>query len=108
MPSPVLLTPEAEQQVRAIDAWWRINRSIAPHLFVEELAAACELVAGAPLAGRRYEHAEVAGVRRILMRASRYHLYYKEHEESVLVLAVWSAVRGTGPDLRNLPLPPQP
>ncbi len=107
-PTPVLLTPEAEAQVHAIDAWWRGNRALAPDLFVEEFAAACELLGGAPRAGKRYEHPEVAGVRRVLMRATRYHVYYKEHEGAVLVLAVWGAVRGTGPDLKHVTQRPRP
>lgn len=102
MTTPVLLTPEAESQIRRIDAWWRGNRPLAPKLFIEEFAAACELLAGAPEAGKRYHHPEVTGVRRILMRATRNHVYYKIHGEAVLVLSVWGAVRGSGPDLKDL------
>ena len=102
MATPVLLTPEAEAQIRRIDSWWRGNRPLAPNLFIEEFAAACELLGGAPEAGKRYPHSEVAGVRRILMRATRNHVYYRVHEGAVLVLSVWGAVRGSGPDLKDL------
>ena len=38
-------------------------------------------------------------VRRVLLRATRYHVYYVVHDEAVIVLSVWSALRGTEPDL---------
>jgi len=38
-------------------------------------------------------------VRRVLLRSSRYHVSYVVREEDAVVLAVWGAVRGTGPDL---------
>jgi plasmid stabilization system protein ParE len=52
-----------------------------------------------PRLGRRIAHPEVVFLRRILMRASRYHVYYVTDGEIVMILAVWSAVRGSGPDL---------
>jgi hypothetical protein len=33
------------------------------------------------------------------MRATRYHVYDREDDDGVVVLAVWSAVRGRGPTL---------
>jgi plasmid stabilization system protein ParE len=33
----VVVAPEAERQVRAVDAWWRDNRPAAPDLFEQEL-----------------------------------------------------------------------
>ncbi|HEV3027583.1 MAG TPA: type II toxin-antitoxin system RelE/ParE family toxin [Planctomycetota bacterium] len=96
----ILLTPEAEEQARIIDAWWRKERPAAPNLFSEELASAFTVLGAAPEAGRRYRHPTVADVRRILLRSTRYHLYYKIYESSVVVLAVWSGVRGSGPELK--------
>ena len=32
----VLLTPEAEEQLRATDEWWQENRTAAPDLFIDE------------------------------------------------------------------------
>lgn len=34
----VYLAPEAREQARIIDAWWRENRPSAPELFVAELS----------------------------------------------------------------------
>ncbi|MCK6460202.1 MAG: type II toxin-antitoxin system RelE/ParE family toxin [Planctomycetes bacterium] len=97
----VLITPEAERQARDVDRWWREHRPAAPGLFLDELAAAIELIGDMPLAGRRYGHGPVRGVRRILLRSTRYHVYYVVRRADALILAVWSAVRGTGPSLRR-------
>ncbi|MCE9584765.1 MAG: type II toxin-antitoxin system RelE/ParE family toxin [Planctomycetes bacterium] len=96
----VVVTPEASQQVLRIEEWWRRERTAAPDLFTEELASAFEFIGNAPQAGRRYPHATVAKVRRVLLRSSRHHVYYRIHDKDVIVLAVWSAVRGSGPDLK--------
>jgi plasmid stabilization system protein ParE len=96
----LVVTPEVTQQVHTIDDWWRRERPAAPHLFSEELAAAFALLGGAPQAGRRYPHPTIPEVRRILLRSSRYHIYYKIHEDDVIVLAVWSAMRGSGPEIK--------
>jgi plasmid stabilization system protein ParE len=96
----VVVSPEAEAQTNAIDSWWRENRTAAPDLFAQELSSAVATLELMPLAGRRVEHPEVRGLRRILLRATRYHLYYVVADQTVLVLALWSAVRGAGPDLR--------
>lgn len=97
----VLVAPDAEAQIRAIDGWWRENRKASPRLFAEELAAAIALIEAWPLAGRSRRHPGVPGLRRVLMRATRYHVYYAPvGEECLSVLAVWSAVRGRGPRLR--------
>jgi hypothetical protein len=42
----VVTTPEADHQVRTIDSWWRENRTAAPDLFSEELAAGLDFARG--------------------------------------------------------------
>ena len=98
----VVVSPEAEAHIRAIDSWWQANRPQAPHLFVDELAEAIETLRHFAGAGQRVPDAGVQGTRRVLMRSSRYHVYYVEMGAEVFVLAVWSAVRGRGPDLRGV------
>ena len=100
MTARIVVAPEAEDQVRAIDSWWQRERPAAPGLFAEELAASFVLLSNAPLAGRRYPHPTVSEVRRVLLRSTRYHVYYRLHENDVVILAVWSGVRGSGPDLK--------
>ena len=72
----VVVVPHALAQIDAIDRWWRANRAAAPGLFAEEFAAAIELVRGAPRIGRRSRPRGIPGLRRVLLRATRYHLYY--------------------------------
>lgn len=96
---PVVTTPEADAQIRAIDQWWRENRRASPHLFVDELSKSFEFLSRAPHIGRLYRRSPIVGIRRLLLRASRYHVYYFPAENEVTVLAVWHAERGGGPQL---------
>ncbi len=93
----VVVAEPAERQLRVIDDWWQRNRLAAPGLFGEEFASAVETLTthpgvGAPVRRRRFK-----GLRRFLLRATRYHIYYVATDRTVTVLAVWSAVRGSGP-----------
>lgn len=96
------LTEDAERHVTVIDAWWRENREAAPGLFMEELVAAFDLLQRMPLAGIEYDNGDVPEVRRVLLRSTRYHVYYRVRANVVVVLAVWSGYRGTGPSLGRL------
>jgi plasmid stabilization system protein ParE len=97
---PVLSTPEADQQIREVDGWWHANRPASPDLFADELGSAFDIIARTPNIGRSYQHPTVRGTRRILLRQTRYHVYYVASAEAVIVLAVWHARRGIGPPLR--------
>ncbi len=101
MSAAVIVSPEAEAQARAIDRWWRENREAAPGLFAQELAATLATLRAMPSIGRVAPHPELSGLRRILMRATRFHIYYVTNQDAVLVLAIWSAVMGSGPDLKT-------
>jgi hypothetical protein len=37
-----------------------------------------------------------------MMRKTRQHVYYVEREQYVFVVAVWGAIKGSGPDLEGL------
>ena len=95
----IALARVAAEQARAIDAWWRQARTASPGLFAEELAAAFRALEIAPELGTRLEHEHVPDLRRVVLRATRYHVYYTFAGDLVRVLAVWSCRRGTGPDL---------
>lgn len=93
----VELSAEAEAQVQRIDSWWRENRPGAPDLFTNELEAALLALELVPTPGARYE--PKPPVRRLLLRRTHHHLYFIEEGGRVLVVAVWSAFRGQGPEL---------
>ena len=97
---PVRTTPEADAQIREIDDWWRSNRRSSVDLFLDELSASFDVIGGAPRIGRLYRQSPVAGARRLLLKQTRYHVYYVPLAAEVRVLAVWHAQRGVGPPLR--------
>jgi plasmid stabilization system protein ParE len=98
---PVRTTQEADVQIEAVAAWWKANREAAPDLFGDELAGAVELLTHAPDLGKPVRHKRIPGLRRLLLPATRYHVYYVHEMEAdeVVVLAVWNAVRGRSPRL---------
>jgi plasmid stabilization system protein ParE len=72
----IRITPEADEQIAAIQAWWVEHRPVAPSLFAEEFASGVDLIARMPRAGRRLRQRSVPGLRRLLLRSTRYHVYY--------------------------------
>ena len=96
----VLTTPEADVQIREIEDWWRRNRTASPNLFADELAAAFDILGHAPHIGRPYRQSPLPDMRRVLLKGTRYHVYYVPRGDQVIVLAVWHGQRGAGPPLR--------
>ena len=96
----VLTTPEADAQIREIENWWRRNRAASPNLFADELAATIHVLGHAPHIGRLYRQSPVPDTRRVLLKGTRYHVYYVPRSDQVIVLSVWHAQRGVGPPLR--------
>ena len=92
-------TPEAAEQARRADAWWRENRPAAPALLASELHDAVERLETEPGIGQPHASKALAGVRRAGLRRTRFHIYYVVREPEILIVAVWSAVRGEGPPL---------
>jgi plasmid stabilization system protein ParE len=97
----VVFTSEASKHVAVIDDWWRKHRPAAPDLFTQELSQAVDLLCTLPGAGRIYARSRDLEIRRVLLRSTRHHLYYTVEGQHLQILAVWSAIRGTGPDLRT-------
>lgn len=97
----VQLTSEARRQLLEIAEWWTVNRRKAPELVLRELARATSLLAVTPMAGKAYRGATSASYRRLLLRRSRFHVYYLIDETArvVMIVAIWNAVRGHGPAL---------
>jgi hypothetical protein len=68
----VTTTAQAREQARRACDWWSRNRSSAPKLLSEEVARGLELLVGAPDIGRFYEYPDIPGLRRLLLRRTRY------------------------------------
>ncbi len=96
----VALTLPAQEQGWTISDWWSLHRQKAPGLFDSELARGLSFLAAAPLTGM--VHPGLPGeTRRLLLRRSRYHLYYRvfESERRVEVVAIWHSSQGDAPPL---------
>ena len=93
----VVTTPEADEDAKRIDRWWMRNRSAAQNLFVEELADALALLGMEAGVGMRYAHRAIPGLRRYLLRSTRYHLYFVYSDELVVIVGIWGATRRTTP-----------
>lgn len=92
------LTPRARREIERGHAWWREQRGEAPHLLLDEIDAALDLLERTPHIGTPYRGARV-GTRRILLTQTRFHLYYFVRGDELIVLSIWSALRGRGPRL---------
>lgn len=98
-PLAVVFQRRATSEIEEIEAWWRVNRPAAPDLFVVELERMLEVVALMPSLGARTKDERARDIRRVVLKKSRYHVYYRVRGEVLQVLAVWHAKRGTGPGL---------
>lgn len=97
----VRITALAARQIRAAEAWWRVNRMAAPNAIREELQRAFALIASQPQAGGRAENVRLPDVRRIYLARIKYHVYYHVLvvPECVEVLAFWHVRRGDAPPI---------
>ncbi len=64
---------------------------------VEEVSAVFDALLAAPLTERVVPVKGAPGIRRVVLRTTRYHVYYQVEKDTVTVVAIWSAVRGRGP-----------
>ncbi len=97
----VVLVDEAEQQLKTIDHWWLAHRRASPDLFLDELDQAIGLLSKLPDIGSPFKRTDRPGIRRLLLRRSKYWVYYFHHQHGpiVYVLAIWSTFRGSDPPL---------
>jgi plasmid stabilization system protein ParE len=93
----VVTTPEADEDATRIDQWWMENRTAAPNLFFEELSAALALLGMEAGVGVRHASRAIPGLRRYLLRSTRYHLYFVYSDDVVVIVGIWGAARRTTP-----------
>lgn len=91
-------TPSADAMVRALDAWWRANRTKAPDRFKAEYGRALSVLAETPHVGAPYRRRGIPGLRRYRLPRTPYHVYYVPRAElgEGVVVAVWSGARRRG------------
>lgn len=89
----VLFSERAAQDADVADAWWRANRD-ARELFSNELVAAVLLLAEAPRAGQRLTRSTEANeLRRLILRKTRYLVFYAVTPTGVDILRIWHPAR---------------
>jgi plasmid stabilization system protein ParE len=91
----VAFTARATNQARRALTWWRENRPAAPDLLEQELRSVLALVAAAPTLGAVARDTRIKDVRRVLLRRTRYHIYYRIEAAfaRLEVLALWHTSR---------------
>lgn len=96
----VSTTHRADRQIVAAREWWYEHRPAAPTALDTELQRAFRLLARHPRAGL-VTASRLVGVRRLVLRRTRYALFYRvrEPERRIEILALWHASRGAGPSI---------
>ena len=95
----VVFQHRATRDIEEINAWWRANREAAADLFLFELRATLSIAALSPTLGAPARDVRLLDIRRLILQRTRYHVYYRVAGQVLEVLAVWHAVRGSGPGL---------
>jgi plasmid stabilization system protein ParE len=97
----VILSPQAEAQLRLRRGWWQKNRPKAPDRFEQELAHALRRISDHPIAFPVYSEKGGRTVRRYLLTRTHCHLYFEllPDSDEVWILAAWGAARRRGPRL---------
>lgn len=88
----IIVTARARRNIGAIDKWWKENRIDAQELFAQEFFDGVDGLSKEPHLGSVYQ-SRGREYRRWLLPRTRFHSYYRAHEEGLAVVAVWSAQR---------------
>ena len=91
----------AQRQASRIEQWWVENRRAAPSLFTDELEQTFRQICESPGSGIGWPTERRPTLRRILMPRTENHVYFRvdEKDQTIHVLAVWGAPKGTTPKL---------
>jgi plasmid stabilization system protein ParE len=93
----VKVSARAAAQTRRAAEWWLQNRQAAPGAVANDIRESISLLAEQPGIGAKYEGARTPGVRRLFLGRIGYFLYYRIHDGTLEVLALWHASRGEQP-----------
>ncbi len=88
----------AKRELRRLDKWWRHNRDHRD-VFIDEFESMVKVIEDKPDIGRPYRTAKGKEVLRVLMRTSRYHIFYVIKGDEIEIVSVWGAERGRSPKL---------
>lgn len=92
----VSFSAQAFKDVVAAEVWWRANRD-SKNLFSDEVRAALVLLETAPRLGQRIKgRSAKAETRRLVLKRSRFLMFYEIEAERVVVLRLWHPARRPG------------
>lgn len=99
MSLPVAVSRRARQQLTAATRWWVSHRD-ETELLTEEVATASRLISAQPELGSVFT-SRFPGLRRMLLRRTGYHLYYRLDRKParIVIVAFWHSKRARGPRL---------
>jgi len=97
VPLRVKVSARAAAQVRQAAAWWAHNRAAAPGAVAKDVGESLALLAEQPDIGAKYEGDRTSGVRRLFLGRIGYFVYYRATNDTLEVLALWHASRGSQP-----------
>lgn len=99
----IVLEPDAEVELDALDAWWREHRRAVASQVADEFSRALDVLRATPEIGRPYNRGGVRNIRWLLMRKTPYKLFYHYEPGSdvVTIVAAWSSARKRGPRLKK-------
>ena len=101
MSVPVRLAKRALREAVEVFDWWKENRPLATTLFADEYRAAVQLLIEVPEAGVVSPSHPGKNIRRLLLRSTKYHLYYRYDaaKPELVILCVWNAIGGKPPKI---------
>lgn len=97
----IKVAPEAMPLLEQANAWWNEHRPAARSRVANELFRIVSFLTDSPKSGRLHEKRGSNEVRCLRLRETPYYLYYivDDDEREVLIVSLWSAMRGSGPPL---------
>ncbi|HZF56274.1 MAG TPA: type II toxin-antitoxin system RelE/ParE family toxin [Polyangiaceae bacterium] len=96
----IVVVERARRELVEADKWCRENRS-DPDLIEREVSSAISLLLHHPEAGALFLRARRRGIRRLLLRKTQHHIYYRFEAErrTLRILAFWHTAREHSPGL---------
>ena len=83
----------AASEIERAERWWLENRPAASGAFRADLKGAFALVVRQPGTGVKVGNTRLSGVRRLHLGRIRYFIYYRVHENELVVLSLWHSSR---------------
>ena len=96
-PLEIVLTRQAQEQIREAVSWWAENRPSAPGAVREDLDQILGLLAVQAGIGSPARLGRLKGVRRAILSRIQYFVYYRVKGNSLEVLSLWHIRRGVRP-----------